>query len=271
MSDTSHNSQTFSIEKFARQANADGVTVYIIDAADTRDYTSAENATSTDNTEQFASFTNTAMAYQTIARITGGLMVNSHNFDSAFQTIAKDLGSYYSLGYKPSEETKNAKDRSIVVKAKNPAYRVRSRQSYSPKSGDDQINDRVVANIYSGVKSEWPITVSTGAPEREGDRFRVPVTVTIPATVTLLPQENQMVGGFDVFVAVGTDGGAMSKVSKSAQPIKIPAAGEKDLRRKPMTYDMSIVVRPGESTLSVGVVDEISNTSGFARTKIVAR
>jgi VWFA-related protein len=271
MAETSHNLQTFSIEKFARQANSDGVTVYIIDTADTRDFTSAENATATDNSEQFASFTNTAMAYQTIARITGGLMVNSNNFDSAFQTIAKDLGSYYSLGYKPSEETKNAKDRTIVVKAKNPAYRVRSRQSYSPKSSEDQINDRVVANIYSGVKSEWPIVVNTGAPEREGDRFRVPVTIMIPPTVTLLPQENQMVGGFDVFVAVGTDGGAMSKVSKSAQPIKIPTTAEKDLRSKPMTYDMSIVVRPGESTLSVGVVDQISNTSGFARTKIVAR
>ena len=89
--------------------------------------------------------------------------------------------------------------------------------------------------------------------------------------VTLLPQEGQLVGGFDVYIAVGTDGGAMSKVSKAAQPIKIPLNAENTLRSKPMTYDVSIVVRPGESTLSVGIVDEISSASGFARTKIVAR
>jgi len=273
MADTSHNLMTFSIDKFAHQANADGVTVYVIDAADSRDFTSAEQATSTDIGEQFAAFTNTAQAYQTIARVTGGVLVNSNNFGSAFTTIAKDLGYYYSLGYKPGDDTKNVKDRTLVVKTKNPAYRVRSRQSYTPKSGEEQINDRVVANIYHGsVKSEWPIGVATGAPEKEGDRFRIPVHISIPSkTVTLLPQEGQLVGGFDVYIAVGTDGGAMSKVSKSAQPIKIPTNAEQSLRSKPMTYDMSIVVRPGESTLSVAVVDEISSTSGFARTKIVAR
>jgi VWFA-related protein len=272
LAETSHNLQTFAIDKFAHQANADGVTVYVIDAADSRDFTSAEASMQTDTTEQFAAFTNTAAAYQTIARVTGGMMVNSSNFDAAFDIVGKDLGSYYSLGYKPSGDAKLVKDHKIVVNAKNSAYRVRTRQSYAPKSSEEQIDDRVVANIYhSGVHSEWPIKISAGTPEKEGDRFRIPVQITIPATVTLLPQENQLVGGFSVYIAVGTDGGAMSKVSKAEQPIKIPASAENDLRSKPMTYDLSIVVRPGESTLSIGVVDQISSTSGFARTKIVAR
>jgi hypothetical protein len=272
MSETQHNLTTFSIEKFARQANADGVTVYVIDAADSRNYISAESPMSTDLSEQFASFTNTAQAYQTMARITGGVLVNSNNFDAAFTVINKDLGYYYSLGYKPSEDTKNAKDRRIVVKAKNPEYRIRSRQSYTPKSSEDQINDRVVANIYhSGVHSDWPIKIVTGAPQKEGDRFKIPIEISIPATVTLLPQEGQLVGGFDVYIAVGTDGGAMSKVSKAGQAIKIPANAEGSLRSKPMTYDVPIVVRAGESTLSVAVVDQISGSSGFARTKLVAR
>jgi VWFA-related protein len=272
MAETAHNTQVFSIEKFARQANADGVTVYVIDAADNRDYSSAEQAEATDTTQQFAAFTNTAMAYQTIARITGGMMVNSNNFDAAFTAVSKDLGYYYSLGYKPSEEAKSAKDRKLVVRMKNPVFRVRARQTYAPKSAEEQMNDRVVANIYhSGLKSEWPIKLTLGTPEKEGDRFSVPVTVSIPPIVTLLPQEGSLVGGFDVYLAVGTDGGAMSKVTKNSQPIKIPAAGEKDLRRKPMTYDVTIVVRPGESTLSIGVVDQISSVAGFARTKIVAK
>lgn len=276
MADTAHNLTTFSIDKFARQANADGVTVYVIDAYDSRNSTSAEIAgdmnidPSERLAEEFSSFTNTAAAYQTIARVTGGVMVNSSNFDAAFDAVAKDLGYYYSLGYKP-EESKSAKDRKIVVKAKNPEYHVRSRQSYAPKSTEDQISDRVVANIYHHVRSDWPITVKTGEPSKEGDRFRVPVQISIAPTVTLLPQEGQLVGGFNVYIAVGTEGGAMSKVSKAAQPIKIPAEGELSLRSKPMTYDVSIVVRPGESTLSVGVVDQISSSSGFARTKIVAR
>ena len=277
MTETSHNLQTFSIEKFARQANADGVTIYVIDAYDARNSTSAEVAgdmnedPSAKTSAEFATFTNTAQAYQTIARITGGVMMNSNNFDSAFTVINKDLGYYYSLGYKPSDDSKSAKDRRIVVRAKNPEYRIRSRQSYTPKSAEDQINDRVVANIYnSTLHSDWPIRIVTGDPQREGDRFKIPVEISIPATVTLLPQEGQLVGGFDVYIAVGTDGGAMSKVSKAAQPIKIPADGEASLRSRPMTYSVPIVVRPGESTLSIAVVDQISGSSGFARARLVA-
>jgi len=278
MAETSHNTQAFSIEKFARQANADGVTVYVIDAYDNRNASSADIAgdmnedPAAKNAAEFAAFTNTAAAYQTIARITGGVMMNSSNFDAAFTVINKDLGYYYSLGYKPSEESKNTKDRRIVVKAKNPEYRIRSRQSYTPKSAEDQINDRVVANIYnSTVRSDWPIKIVTGDPQREGERFKIPVEISIAPTVTLLPQEGQLVGGFDVYIAVGTDGGAMSKVSKAAQPIKIPADAESSLRSRPMTYAVPIVVRPGESTLSIAVVDQISGSSGFARAKLVAR
>src|SRR5436190_4264533 len=166
LGDTAHNLQTFSIEKFARQANADGVTVYAIDAADQRDYISAETSRPTDQVEQFASFTNTAMAYQTITRITGGAMVSSLNYDAAFQTIARDLSSYYSLGYKPPDSSeKAASDRRLVVKAKNPEYRVRARQTYAPKSTEEAVNDRVISNIYHGsIKSEWPIILSTGMP-----------------------------------------------------------------------------------------------------------
>ena len=270
--ETQHNSTTYSIAKFARQANADGVTVYVIDAADSRDFISAEQSTDTDLDQQFASFTNTAQAYQTIANVTGGMLVNSNNFDSAFTTIAKDLGSYYSLGYKPSADAKSTRDRNIVLKTKNPAYRVRSRRTYLPKSSDEQISDRVIANIYhAGLKSDWPIAFTTGAPKKDGDRVRIPIVITIPATLTLLPQDRQLEGGFDVYVAVGNDEHGMSTVSKIPQPVKLPASEENSFRGKPMTYDTSLIVRPGECTISIAVVDQITNTTGFARATIVAR
>ena len=201
-------------------------------------------------------------------------MVPSLNYDTAFNVIARDLSSYYSLGYKPPDSNeKSAADRRLVVKAKNHDYHVRARQTYAAKSLEEAMNDRIISNIYHGsIKSEWPIILSTGMPEREGDRYKVPITITIPPNnLTLLPQESQLVGGFNVYIAVGTNGGSMSKVSKAAQPIKIPLSGERDLMSKPMTYQVTIMVRPGESTLSVGIADQISNVTGFARTKIYAQ
>jgi hypothetical protein len=130
----------------------------------------------------------------------------------------------------------------------------------------------VVANIYhSGMKSEWPIELRTGKPAPDGERFDIPIEISLPPTVTLLPQGDELVGGFNVYIAVGSDNGAMSKVTKQEQPIRIPKSAEGELRSKPMTFTSTIIVRPGESTLSVAAVDQISNMAGLARTRIAAR
>jgi VWFA-related protein len=93
------------ITKVANQAGAYGVTIYTIDAADMNSDFSAENGGAPDPSESFTRYANTSAALQTIASITGGVAIaNTTNFDLAFDTIARDLDSYYSLGYKPSDK-----------------------------------------------------------------------------------------------------------------------------------------------------------------------
>ena len=99
----------------------------------------------------------------------------------------------------------------------------------------------------------------------------MPVRVTIPPVMTLLPDGDQLAGGFTVFVAVGDDDGAMSDVSKRQQSLRIPAATEAAFRKRPMTFDMQVEIDRGEHVLSVGVVDQLTNATGFARTKITGR
>jgi VWFA-related protein len=269
----SHQSQKLSIAELAREANANGVTLYTIDTNDSRNNVSAEFGETLSPDESFMEFTNTAAAFQTLAEITGGLAIaNTGNTDLAFQTVANDLTSWYSLGYRPSDD-KSTGNRSLKVKMKNPAYRVRARQTYAFKSNDEQMSDRVLANVvHEGMKSDWAIQVLTGTPEKDGRNFRVPIEVLVPATVTLLPAEgNKVAGGFDVFVAVGDADGRMSSVTKHAQPISIPSVAEKGVRAHPLIFNAVLLVRPGKGTVSVGVIDEISNTAGFARANIVAK
>jgi VWFA-related protein len=268
--DAAQRSQTLSIEKLAREANADGVTFYVIDTADSRDAIGADQSEQSDPIEAFDSYTNTSMAFQSMARLTGGVAVtNTNNFELAFQTIARDLDFYYSLGYKPADERSG--DRRIVVKAKNPAFTVRSRQTHAVKSGDEQVSDRVLANIaHEGMKSDWPFEVRVGTPARSGRFYNVPVELAIAPTLTLLPEGDKLVGGFTVYLAVGSDEG-MSDVSKSRQTMRIPAVAEAAIRSRPLIFNAVLQVRGGESTLSVAVVDTISNTAGFQRARIVTR
>jgi VWFA-related protein len=262
------------LEKVAKRANANGVTLYMIDGAEaTRGLTSSPESTEPgDPSEGFLDLTNTAITYDMMAKMTGGVaLMRTHNFDQALSTVARDLGYYYSLGYHP--EGSSTADRALRVTVKNPAYRVRSRRTYVSKSAEEQVNDRVVANVFhSEVQSDTAITISTGPPlKQRRNVWRVPVRLLIPPTITLLPQGDLLVGGFNVFIAVGDSHGAMSPVSKIPQSIKIPPAAEAALRKRPWIFNAVIDVAGGEHYLSIAVVDQITNTSGFVRTKIIAR
>jgi VWFA-related protein len=262
--------QQYSIEEAAKQASANNVALYMIDAADTRDATSAESGAPADTIEQFTSFTNTAAAYQTLARISGGLaLTNSDNFDAAFQTLANDLNSYYSLGFRPAD-TSSAALRKIVVKMKNPEYRFRARETYiaNAKPAQDEMSARVIANLYTtDARNAWEISVKPGTPQKDGTEYRVPFEVTMAPTITLVPQDDNLVGNFTVFVVVG-NGENTSKVIRNAHAVKVPVDAEDDFREKKITYKATITMNPGDNILSVAVVDQGSKMAGFARAKV---
>jgi len=264
-------SQTLSVGETAKYANANGVTFYMIDAADYRDSTSAAAAVSTDRIEAFNSFADTASAYHALASFTGGSSLSgTQNFDSAFKTLARDLTSFYSIGYKPPEGTND--DRKVSVRTKKPGLTVRARQSFTPKSADQEMNDRVIANVlHHGAGGEWPVRLTPQKPEKNGDVYKLPITVEMDPKLTLLPEADKVAGGFVLYIVVGTKDGAMSKVTRAARKIEMPSAAESQFRSKPMSYTLNLSVRPGENIVSVGVVDQISNAAGFARADVVAQ
>jgi VWFA-related protein len=265
--------QEESIRDVARLANSDGVTMYLLHAPYSTDPAAIQNTLpASDNGADFFSAGGTFEAYKTLAKMTGGIAVSrAANFDLAFDTMARDLGSYYSLGYRPADSS--ARERAVAVKTKSRQYTLRARTTYTPKTFDEQFSDRVIANVFSPAPpGEWPIRVRTGRPEPDGHNFKVPVEVTIPSTITLLPQgEKTLAGGFTVYVVVGNENGALSDVVRRPQPVDVERAGEAELRREPFRFTMNLTVRPGENWLSVGVVDQVASTTALARATIAAK
>ena len=258
-----------SLDEMAHQAAGYGITMYAIDAARTNNEFSAENSGTYESAESDQRDANTIASLELMANITGGIVVaHTANFDFAFDTVGRDLDSYYSLGYKPNEEGTHK----ITVKMKNRAWRVRSRETFTMKSADDQMSDRAIANLYiDNLASAWPISLRTGVPRREGRGYLIPVEVVMPSTITLLPQQDQLVGGFGLYFVIGSGDGKTSSVLRRPQELKIPATAEKNVRAKPMTFTTALRVNPGESLLSVAIIDQISGTTGYARAKIAAR
>ena len=84
--------------------------------------------------------------------------------------------------------------------------------------------------------------------------------------MTLIPQGDQLAGEFAVYIATGTEAGAVSEVSRTAQPMKFPAGSEEQLRTLgTFEFKTALLIREGEQVVSVGLVDTVAGTAGRSR------
>lgn len=265
------------IQSVAKTANANGITMYTVHAAGLTGgmEMSAENNQPVSALVSNAAITNTTESMQLMADMTGGVAsVQTNNFTAAFDRIQKDLESYYSLGYRAGTERVD-RQRYLRVKVKNRDYRVRNRQTFVEKSMYAEMNDRVIANLlYRGKDNDLGVLTRIDTPRPTDDGYyRVPIDVLIPMqSLTLLPQgEVEFVGGFDVYVVVANKDNDMSDVARKSHQIRVSVDDYKKLSGKFYTYTLELLMEKGLNKISVGVVDQISNTSGFTREQIIAK
>lgn len=265
------------IETVAKTANANGITLYTIHAGGLAAGTevSAENAKPVSFTVSQAQVSNSTESMQTMAEETGGLAsLQTNNYDRAFQRIEDDLNSYYSLGYRGGTERVD-RQRSIEVRVKNRNYIVRSRRSFVEKSTYAEMSDRVIANLlYASKANDLHIVVKSGRPvPTDEGYFRVPVDIQIPMeALTFLPLgETEYAGGFDVYCVVANKDNDMSDVARQAHQIRLTKAEKAKIPGKFYTYSLDLLMEPGLNRISIGVIDSISNTTGFARDQVLAK
>ena len=134
------------------------------------------------------------------------------------------------------------------------------------------MNDRVIANLlYKTKANDLHILVKVGSPVRTEDLYKVPVEIQIPMeSLTLLPQGESFMGGFSVYVAVANKDGDMSDVARQSHQIRVPGTDYGTIKGKHYTYSLDLLMEPGPNKISVGVVDDVSNTTGFDRVPVIA-
>lgn len=264
------------IQDIAKSANANGITMYPIHAAGLTAGSefSAENARATSATVSQAEFSNSNESLQVMAQMTGGLATSqTNNFADAFKKIRRDLDSYYSLGYRAGTQRVD-RQRYLQVRLKQKGLLVRNRQTFVEKSPFAEMSDRVIANLlYKSKANDLKIVTRTGTPVAvDGGLYRVSIDVQVPIdNLTLLPQGDDVVGSFDVYVAVANKLNDLSDVARKTAPVRIPASQRESARGKYYTYTLELLMERGLNRISVGVVDNVSYENGFAKDQILAQ
>jgi VWFA-related protein len=256
--------------KLAREANANEVTLYMIDGSDRTSRSSAASSAHIDGTERNNDGgidLDSAVAMTSLASDTGGrALIGSINDALLVDNMTRDLTSYYSLGYKPDA---GAGERTLAVKVKKPGLVVRTRRSTTLKSTDEETTDNLIANaFYPRSGGDIGVILETGIAQADGDHFLLPVTVHVRGDITAIPSGDTMSGQFEVYFVTAAPRGNLSPVARDIQTFSYPIRDAKTGMQR-ITYSGSLRVRSGEQLVSVAVVDRLAGRSGFARARFV--
>lgn len=248
-----------------------GVTVYAVNPKGTGNNESGnvELQEAGDASVSFSSDVQVLSGVNMLARLTGGEAMVGAPATMAMGRVARDLDFYYSLGYKARAGA--SPDRKIEVWVKRPGLNARSRQHVYYRSIETEMADRVLANhLQTSRANELGVAVVAGAAQAQGQGWFLPITIFVPIDkLTLLPGDKEnLTGGFSVFVSSGNSSADASKVNIQSHKIDLPKDKVAAAKGKAIGFAVQVPIEKGRDQISVGVLDQVSQTQGFAMVKV---
>lgn len=262
-----------------RDANAHQVTLYTLDARGSTGESTASaefgsrgsGAAGRINFDTIRTF-NLQEPLVEIAVATGGeAILNTFNFDDAFDDLGQDFDTFYSLGYR-SPHGGDGKYHEIEVRTRNPDLVVRHRQGFVDKPQAERVADRTLSSLLLDLdKNPLGVEVDFGPPEKKGrNRYLLPVLVRIPIReISLLPNAAAEEGRLRFFLVVKDEDGGISDLHDAPYPISIPTAQIAEARERELGYGVQLEVRGGVPKVAVGVWDELSGTESFVHKAVL--
>ncbi len=265
------------LDEMTAQANANRVTFYTIDAAGLRSYdsNSAENqgpgpaAPGMSQLVDSVRISNLQSTLQTLAEKTGGFAIlNTNDPAPRLEKVATDFKTYYSLGYTPPHFG-DGRYYKIEVKMKGRKdLQVRHREGYRDKSIETLMSDGTLAALnFPFEQNPLGVSLEFGQPRpRDDGYYLVPVLVRIPiGKLALIPHEQTQTEDARVrlFIAALDSGGGTSDVQQAPVPISIPTKDLAMAQKKQYVYSVTLLMRPGEQRVSIGVRDDVGAQACF--------
>jgi VWFA-related protein len=260
---------TKEIRDVANSARDRGITIYTIDPENSGSSQSAiEQTESANMNSDFAAAADMLSGYQLLTTTTGGLSIASRGAE-ALVPIAYDLDTHYLLTYTQSLNDKGMLPKTEVKTGKAGA-RLRFTYTGGPQTKDSEVKDVVVANHTAAqLSNDLHIELKRDEPVADGENRRVKLHVLIPMkSLKLITKGDQVAGGFAVYISTGDAKGRASAVNRQTHDIRVPADKLQQLTGKMIDFNVDVVLSGGKNQISIGVMDQQSQQTGFAKTAI---
>lgn len=259
------------MEEMLRAAKSNGVRVYPL-YAKIGDMDVNETASSRTAQPMQAAQSQTSLrtietsSLMNIADETGGVAgTGIGDVGRLFSHIAEDLESYYSLAYRATE-TREGREKRLVVKVKNGAYRVRTRRDVIDTSGERRLRQRILATLLQPAHTAGiPVNVFLKKARVESGLLHLPLEIRFPmSALTLLPDGSKQNGGFSVYVA-WAGAGTTSDITKRSQPLAVSDNELAAAKSRTITYEVEVAATRVVERFVVAIVDEVTQEIGLVR------
>lgn len=257
------------------QANAHEVTLYTFDARGSAPSfsISAEGNVLLGTNFDFTRNANFQEPLMQMAADTGGqVIMNTFNFTGVLEEVVGDFGNYYSIGF--PAPTADGSYHDVDVRVKGRGLRVRHREGYLAKNPAARVADRTQSFLLQGWQSNpMGVELQFGEPKKTRRTWRVPVLIRVPGqAITLIPQDDEMVGRLQLFVAVRDDEGRVSEPTRLERDVRISATemGQRAAGDDAgdLGYAVELEMRPGLQSLVVGVWDEVGGDESYVYQRV---
>jgi len=202
-----------------------------------------------------------------MSEFTGGrALVDNANLGRQLAEVATDLGSYYSLAYRPPSPG-DGEYHKITVNLHREDARLRYRQGHSDVSDEGRMASRTMAAVMLGAASN-PLGIAVECQQqesREDGTYLVPVMVRIPiGDLVLKPDAGSHAAQISLFSVVRDERGRLSDVHQRAYPIEIANDQLLSAVAQRAEFVVGMVLREGPHRIAVSVRDDRSSTASTA-------
>ncbi|HEV7517484.1 MAG TPA: VWA domain-containing protein [Thermoanaerobaculia bacterium] len=267
------NDTTRLFEDVIEHANASRATFYTLAAPEDFSGRSAEYAGDPNWSQDLAATAaiNQTQPLQSLAAGTGGLAAIDTP-KSLLDRLRGDLDAYYSLGYVP-DHRKDGQKHKLTVKLHDRNLVVRSRESYRERTGLETTANRTLSALLLGEEVN-PFEVSFAVEGESRDKkgqYQVTLLVKLPmAKLVLLPHGDAHEGRLRIFVGARDNEGRVSPINEIAVPIRVPNNQILTVMSQNAATRITLLLRPGEHRLAIGVRDELGNTDSTVTSNYTA-
>lgn len=216
--------------------------------------------------QQFARLSASQDTLVTLAADTGGrAFTDTNDFGEAFARVRRDMSAYYLLGYSSTNPTKDGRFRRIVVRVKNPDYRVEARAGYYAERdfAHTSKGDRetlMQEQLFAAVSAtDLPVIASATYFRLAADKYYVPMSVSVPGSAVPVTAGLKEIT-LDILGQITDERGM--PVGRLRQTMKLPAGTEKTLAGKQILYQSGMTLPPGRFAIKAVVRENATGLMG---------